>query len=133
MNNLVHIIQLPSLGDDRGSLVPIESLDSVPFEIKRVYYVFDTKKGISRGFHAHKTLKQVAVCVCGSCSMFLDNGREKAEVVLDSPTKALLIDQMVWHEMGDFSSDCILLVLADERYIEADYIRSYEEFLKVAL
>ncbi|SMR74728.1 sugar 3,4-ketoisomerase [Marinobacterium sediminicola] len=131
MSNLVKLIDLPPLGDDRGSLVAVEANKTVPFDIKRVYYIFGTKPGVARGFHAHKALKQVAVCVTGSCRMLLDNGREKEELLLDSPTKGLVIEDLVWREMHDFTPDCVLLVLASEHYDEADYIRNYDDFLKV--
>lgn len=131
MSGLVKLIDFPSLGDDRGSLVALEVNKTVPFDIKRVYYIFSTKPDVARGFHAHKALRQVAVCVTGSCRMILDDGKHKEEVWLDSPTKGLVIEDLVWREMYDFSPDCILLVLASEHYDEADYIRDYEEFIKV--
>ncbi|WP_019671973.1 sugar 3,4-ketoisomerase [Psychrobacter lutiphocae] len=127
--SLIKLIDLPVLGDDRGSLIAIEALDTIPFEVKRVYYIFDTKVGVSRGFHAHHQLQQLAVCVSGKCRMVLDDGHTKEEVWLDSPSKGLLIGDMVWREMHDFSDDCVLLVLASEHYDEADYIRDYDEFL----
>lgn len=130
MSNLVKLIDFPSLGDYRGSLIAIEANKTVPFEIKRVYYIFGTKPDVARGFHAHKALKQVAVCVSGSCRMLLDNGRKKEEVLLDLPTKGLVIEELVWREMHDFTPDCVLLVLASEHYDEADYIRNYDDFLK---
>jgi dTDP-4-dehydrorhamnose 3,5-epimerase-like enzyme len=119
------------LGDDRGSLVAVEGSKTVSFEIKRVYYMFNTKTGVARGFHAHKTLQQVAVCMIGSCRMLLDDGKQKDEVLLDSATKGVAIEKMVWHEMYDFSPDCVLLVLASDHYDEADYIRDYDHFLKL--
>ncbi len=128
--SLIKLIDFPPLGDERGSLVALESNNTVPFDIKRVYYLFGTKEGVSRGFHAHKALKQVAVCVTGKCKMLLDNGKEKAEVWLDSSTKGIFIESMVWREMHDFSDDCVLLVLASEHYDEADYIRDYDDFIK---
>lgn len=128
--SLVKIIEFPPLGDERGSLVALEANKTVPFDIKRVYYLFGTKEGVSRGFHAHKVLKQVAVCVTGKCRMLLDNGKEKAEVWLDSSTKGITIDSMVWREMHDFSPECVLLVLASEHYDEADYIRNYDDFIQ---
>lgn len=131
MSNLVKLIDFPPLGDERGSLVALEANKTVPFDIKRVYYIFDTKPGVARGFHAHKALKQVAVCVTGSCRILLDNGLNKEEVLLDSPTKGLVIEDLVWREMHDFTPDCVLLVLANEHYDEADYIRNYDDFLKV--
>lgn len=126
---LVRLVELPVLGDERGSLVSLEVGKLVPFAIKRVYYVFGTQLGVSRGFHAHKDLKQLVVCVAGVCRFVLDNGEEKAEVWLDSPTKGILIDNMIWREMHDFSADCVLLVLASEVYDESDYIRNYDDFI----
>ena len=127
---LATFIVFQSKGDDRGSLVALESNKNIPFEIKRVYYIFDTKSGVVRGLHAHKDLSQVMVCLKGSCRIVLDNGCTKEQVVLDSPDKGLLIDSMMWREMHDFSADCVLLVLASEHYDEADYIRDYDEFKK---
>jgi dTDP-4-dehydrorhamnose 3,5-epimerase-like enzyme len=129
-NDLVKWIEFPPLGDDRGSLVAMEGNKSLPFNIKRVYYIFGTQPSVARGFHAHKALKQVAVCVTGKCKMLLDNGTNKVEVWLDSPTKGLLIEEMVWREMHDFSPDCVLLVLASEHYDENDYVRDYKSFLR---
>lgn len=129
--NLIKLIDLPCLGDERGSLVAIEGNKNIPFDIKRAYYIFGTKKGIARGFHAHKELKQVAVCIAGKCRMVLDDGNIKEGVCLDSATKGVLIEDMIWHEMHDFSDDCVLLVLASEYYDESDYIRDYQSFLEV--
>jgi dTDP-4-dehydrorhamnose 3,5-epimerase-like enzyme len=127
----VEFVNFDIKGDNRGNLIAIEQLKNIPFEIQRVYYIFNTKEGVRRGFHAHKNLKQMAVCLSGSCKFLLDDGKEKIdEVVLDSPQKGLLIESMVWREMYDFSVDCILLVLASEYYDENDYIRDYNEFLK---
>ena len=127
-SELVQWIEFPPLGDDRGSLVALEGNKTVPFDIKRVYYIFSTQPGVARGFHAHKALKQVAVCVTGKCRMLLTNGTEKADIWLNSPTRGIVIDEMVWSEMYDFSPDCVLLVLASEHYDESDYIRDYETF-----
>lgn len=104
----------------------------MPFDVKRVYYIFGTQQGVSRGFHAHKNLKQVAVCVTGKCKMVLDDGKKREEVWLDSPTTGLIIEDLTWREMHNFSEDCVLLVLASEHYDESDYIRDYDEFKKVA-
>ncbi len=127
--SLIKLIDLPSLRDQRGGLVAIESNQSIPFEIRRVYYLFNTSLGASRGFHAHINLKQIAVCVKGSCRFILDDGKNKEDVVLDSPTQGLYIESLTWREMHDFSEDCVLLVLASEHYDEADYIRDYDDFL----
>lgn len=129
---MIYTIDFQVLGDDRGSLVALESGKEIPFEVKRVYYIFDTKKGVARGFHAHKALKQVAVCVRGHCRFILDDGVNKEEIVLSSPQQGLLIEDMVWHEMHDFSEDCVLMVLASEHYDETDYIRDYDVFLRSA-
>ena len=130
--SLIKTISFKALGDERGSLVSLEGNKSVPFDIKRVYYIFGTKEGISRGFHAHRNLKQVAVCVIGSCRFILDNGNQRDEVVLDKSTTGLLIDNLIWREIYDFSPDCVLMVLASKHYDENDYIRSYSDFLKEA-
>jgi len=128
--SLIHAIDFQVLGDDRGSLVALELGKQIPFEVKRVYYIFGTQEGISRGFHAHKALKQIAFCVRGSCRFVLDDGEKKEDVMLNSPNQGLLIEHMIWREMHDFSEDCVLLVLASEHYDEDDYIRDYNEFLE---
>ncbi len=128
--SLIQWVDFPPLGDDRGSLVALEAHKTVPFEIKRVYYIFGTQSGVARGFHAHRNLKQVAICVTGKCRMVLDDGATREEAWLDSPIKGLIIGDLVWREMHDFSTDCVLLVLASEHYDETDYIRQYEEFLR---
>ena len=128
--SLIKLLDLPSFGDERGGLVAIESEQSIPFEIKRLYYIFNTANK-PRGFHAHIDLKQVAICLKGSCRFILDDGQHKEEVVLDSPTQGLVIEGLVWREMHDFSEDCVLLVLASEHFTEDDYIRDYGDFLKV--
>ena len=116
-------------GDDRGSLIALEAAREIPFPIERVYFVFETRPGVERGFHAHKSLEQWAVCVSGSCVMTMDDGRERRSVRLDSPERGLYIGAGIWREMSDFSPDAVLMVIASTRYEEADYIRSYEEFL----
>lgn len=126
--SFIEWIEFPPLGDARGSLVALEGQKTVPFPIRRVYYLFGTKAGVSRGFHAHRHLSQVAVCVTGSCRIVLDDGSRREEALLDAPTRGLMIRRMVWREMHDFTSDCVLLVLASEHYDEADYIRDYGQF-----
>lgn len=128
--SLINWVDFQSLGDMRGSLVAVEigKDKAVPFEIKRVYYIYHTAEDVSRGFHAHKNLKQVAICVAGKCRMVLDDGQNREETWLDSPTKGLLIEDLVWREMHDFSADCVLLVLASEHYDESDYVRDYQQF-----
>jgi dTDP-4-dehydrorhamnose 3,5-epimerase-like enzyme len=127
----VNILKFQSHGDDRGSLISLEQGKEIEFEIKRVYYMFNTSEGIKRGFHAHKSLKQVAIAVRGSCRFLLDDGHEKIEVYLDNPCQGLLIESFVWREMFDFSDDCVLMILADNLYDENDYVRDYSEFLSI--
>jgi dTDP-4-dehydrorhamnose 3,5-epimerase-like enzyme len=127
----IEMLKFNVCGDDRGSLVAIEDGLNIPFKIKRVYYLYDTKAGVSRGFHAHKELKQVAFAVKGSCNMILDNGKKRVTVKLDTAEQGLLIEGLIWREMTGFSSDCVLLVLASEHYDEADYIRNYDTFLEL--
>lgn len=118
-------------GDDRGMLVSLEEFNDIPFRIKRVYYLYDTIDGVVRGHHAHKSLKQILVCIHGSCKVKMDNGRETKIVPLEKPYEGLFIDNNIWREMYDFSPDAVLLVLASEIYNEEDYIRNYEDFLKL--
>lgn len=128
----IKIIPLQAHGDDRGSLIALEEENNIPFEIKRVYYMFNTKDGVRRGLHAHRKLKQVAIAVRGSCRFVLDDGLERVEILLDNPGQGLLIDSCMWREMYDFSKDCVLMVLADSHYDESDYIRDYDEFMRIA-
>lgn len=128
--SIINIIKFKSLGDERGELVSLEAEKNIPFEIKRVYYLFKTNLSITRGLHAHKRLKQVAVAISGSCRFVLDNGRKREEYLLNDPTEGLLIESFMWREMYDFSEDCVLMVIASELYDESDYIRNYEDFLK---
>ena len=118
-------------GDDRGQLIAIEALKDIPFEIKRVYYIYDTLPGVRRGFHAHKNLEQILLCVNGSCKIHLDDGTDTAEVTLDKPNVGLYIANNMWREMYDFTPGTVLLVLASHYYDEADYLRNYEDFLKM--
>ncbi|AUY08594.1 sugar 3,4-ketoisomerase [Aeromonas sp. ASNIH2] len=127
----IKLIPLQAHGDERGSLIALEEGKNIPFPVKRVYYLFNTKDGVSRGFHAHKALKQVAIAVRGSCRFVLDDGKERVEVLLDNPAQGLLIESFMWREMHDFSDDCVLMVLADQLYDENDYIRSYDNFISL--
>lgn len=126
--SLIKWVDFPLLGDERGSLIALEQNKEIPFDLKRVYYIFGTKESVQRGFHAHKKLKQIAVCVAGHCKIILDDGIDRTEVTLDSPEKGLLVEESVWREMHGFSNDCVLLVLASDYYDESDYIRDYTEF-----
>lgn len=116
-------------GDERGQLVALEEFKDIPFQIKRVYYMYDTGEGVVRGHHAHKKLEQILVCIHGSCKVKLDNGTESKIVLLEKPYEGLYVSSNIWREMFDFSSDAVLLVLASELYDEEDYIRDYNEFI----
>ncbi len=121
------------LGDERGQLVAIESGIHIPFEIKRVFYIYGTQANVPRGQHSHHKTQQYLIAVNGSCKVTLDDGKEKFTHLLDHPHIGLFQDAMVWGTMHDFSSNCVLLVLADQHYNENDYIRNYEDFKKLVL
>ena len=123
------LIDLRVIGDERGSLIALENKMNIPFKIQRVYYIFATKLGVSRGFHAHKNLEQLLVCVSGKCRIVLDDGKIKKNIWLDAPNQGLLIDKMIWREMHDFSENCVLMVLSSHIYDESDYIRDYQDFI----
>ena len=129
-HSLIHKITIPARGDTRGQLSVAELGGALPFVVRRVYWIHGTKPGVSRGFHAHKKLRQLCVCVAGSVRIVLFDGRNEESVVLDSSAKGLLIGSGLWHEMHDFSPDCVLMVFADAEYNEADYIRDRAEFTK---
>lgn len=124
-------LNLKPIADGRGKLIAIEALRTVPFEIKRVYYIYDVSDQEPRGFHAHKALQQLMFCVSGHCTLILDDGHQREEIVLDDPTKAVIVRDMTWREMHSFSDDCVLMVLASEHYDESDYIRDYAEFRRL--
>ena len=129
----VRELKYPMFGDVRGQLIALEeSSESVPFELKRVYYIFGTAADMVRGNHAHRTLRQVLVCTSGACTIEceLADGTV-SEHRLDWPDKALLIEGLVWRRMKDFSRDAVLMVLADQHYDESDYVRSYTEFKSI--
>jgi len=115
-------------GDENGSLIALEENKNIPFKIKRVYYIFDTKEGVRRGFHAHKSLEQALICVNGSCDILLDDGKEKIVIKLKNRNEGIYLNKMIWHEMFNFSADCVLMVLASDFYYEEDYIRNYNNF-----
>ena len=118
------------LGDYRGQLVALEENRNIPFDLKRVFYIFGTQEGVSRGNHSHYKTKQFLVAVNGSCKVTLDNGKMKETFDLNKPNSGLFQDALIWGSMHDFSSDCVLMVLADEHYDESDYIRDYDMFLE---
>ena len=124
------LIDLRKIHDVRGNLTPIESGGDIPFDIKRIYYLYDVPSGESRGAHAHKELQQLIIAANGSFTITLDDGRNKKSFTLNRPYQGLLIVPGIWRDLDDFSSGAVLLCLASEHYVAADYIRDYDKFLK---
>lgn len=119
------------LGDHRGQLVALEANRQIPFDVKRVFYIYGTQDGVPRGNHSHYKTKQFLVAVNGSCKVTLDDGKTKETFDLNKPNLGLFQDALIWGTMHDFSRDCVLVVLASEHYDESDYIRDYDKFLEV--
>lgn len=119
------------LGDHRGQLVALEANRQIPFDVKRVFYIYGTQEGIPRGNHSHYKTKQFLVAVNGNCKVTLDNGKNKETFDLNRPNLGLFQDALIWGSMHDFSSDCVLMVLADEYYNASDYITNYDKFLEI--
>ncbi len=124
------VIDLRKISDPRGNLTPIEGGVDMPFDIKRIYYLYDVPSGESRGAHAHKALQQLIIAANGSFTITLDDGTNKKAFTLNRPYQGLLIVPGIWRDLDDFSSGAVLLCLASEHYQAEDYIRDYEEFLK---
>lgn len=118
-------------GDHAGCLVALEKGLDFSFDIKRIYYIWDTVRDAIRGRHAHRNLKQVIICLAGSCDFTLDDGHERVTYHLDCPSTGLYVENFVWREFTNFSQGCIVMVLASEHYDTTDYIRSYEEFMEL--
>ena len=129
--SLIQFIDFRVLGDQRGQLIALEENKNVPFDIKRVYYIFGTPENTERGFHAHHKLRQLLICIHGECTFVLDDGKNRQEIHITSNEKGLLIEPYIWHEMKKFSPGTVLLSLASDFYDESDYIRNYDDFLKV--
>lgn len=123
------IINFKVMGDERGSLIALEENNNVPFDVKRVFYIYGTQSGISRGQHSHYKAKQLLIAVNGRCKVTLDNGTKKETYTLNKPNVGLLQDALIWGEMHNFSDDCILMVLSDMYYDDNDYIRDHNAFL----
>ena len=118
------------LGDDRGQLIALEENKEIPFDIKRVFYIYGTQPNTPRGNHSHYKTKQFLIAVSGSCKVTLDNGINKETYDLNKPNLGLFQDALVWGTMHDFSDDCVLIVLASDIYVNSDYIRDYDKFLE---
>lgn len=123
----IQIIAIPKIEERRGNLSVIEN-DTIPFDIKRVYYLYDVPSGAERGGHAHKDLQQFLVALSGSFDVVLNDGKEQQIITLNKPYEGLLINSGIWRELQNFSSGSVCLVVASEVYIEEDYIRDFEEF-----
>ncbi|EKR65343.1 MULTISPECIES: FdtA/QdtA family cupin domain-containing protein [Leptospira] len=127
-------IYLKKVRDDRdGNLIILEGAKDVPFEIKRIYYINNLENSVSvRGQHAHKEIEQVIFCVSGSFTLKLDDGKAKQAILMNKDNVGVLLGKMLWHTMENFSSGCILLVVASDYYREDDYIRNYSDFIRLA-
>ena len=125
------IFNLKKISDPRGNLTVIESLKDIPFEIKRIYYIYDVPGGESRGAHGHKTLEQIIIAISGSFDVNVDTGKERKTFMLNRAYFGLYLPKMVWRDINNFSSGSVCLVLASDFYKENDYIRDYGEFLKL--
>jgi dTDP-4-dehydrorhamnose 3,5-epimerase-like enzyme len=124
------IISIPAVHDKRGNLSVVEGGKSIPFNIKRVYYLYDVPGGAKRGGHAHRKLEQLIIAASGSFTVVLHNGKNKESYTLNRSNMGLYIPRMTWREIENFSSGAVCLVLASEHYDESDYIRSFKEFKK---
>lgn len=122
------IIDIPKINNTKGNIGVVEN-DTIPFDVKRVYYLFDVPSGAKRGGHAHKKLKQVILAISGSFDVVLKDGKSKEIITLNRPDKGLLIENNIWRELENFSSGSVCLVLASEEFSENDYIRSYKDYL----
>lgn len=128
--DLCRIIELPKISDPRGNLTFVESSNQIPFDIQRVYYLYDVPGGSERGGHAHKELHQLIIAMSGSFDVVLDDGKEKKRVHLSRSYYGLYVCPMIWRELDNFSSGSVCMVLASNKYDEADYYRDYSEFMR---
>lgn len=124
------LIDMKIFGDERGKLISLEGKRNVPFDIKRVYWIFDTVPNFNRGMHAHKNMEQIIVAMDGACQFVLDDGKTRETLWLNRPDIGLYIGKNMWREMKNFSYGCKLMVLASDYYDEREYIRNYDEFLR---
>lgn len=130
--SIVTLTELPVFRDPRGNLSFVESSRHVPFDIARVYYLYDVPSGSMRAGHAHKELKQLLFAVSGSFDVHVSDGFVSEVITLNRPNVGLLMSSMIWRELHNFSSGSVCMVLASMPYVESDYIRDHEEFLRIA-
>lgn len=123
MKKKYELLEFQELGDERGQLVVIENLKDIPFEIKRIFYIYGTKPNIIRGQHANKISRFVLINLAGKCKIKVNDGENEEIIILDKPHCGVYLDRMVWKDMYDFSEDSILLVLSDSVYLKDEYIR----------
>ncbi len=124
------VLEFPQLGDERGHLVVVEQLKEIPFDLKRIFYIYGTKGDVARGQHANRFSQFVLINLKGTCKVKVNDGENNEIIVLDKPHTGVYLEQMVWKEMYDLSSDSILLVLASELYDKSEYINDYDQFIK---
>jgi len=124
------IINLPKIQDPRGNLTYIEGSSHIPFDIQRVYYLYDVPGGAERGGHAHKGLHQLIIAMSGSFDVVLDDGKDKKRVHLNRSYNGLYVCPMIWRELDNFSSGSVCMVVASNKYDEEDYYREYAEFMR---
>lgn len=127
--NKCKIVDLPKISDPRGNLTFIEGGSQIPFDIKRVYYLYDVPGGSERGGHAHKALHQLIIAMAGSFDIILDDGIEKKRIHLNRSYNGLYVCPMIWRELDNFSSGAVCMVLASNKYDENDYYRDYSQYL----
>jgi len=130
LKEMCPVLHFADLGDERGKLVVVEGAQAIPFEIKRVFYIYDSDAAVIRGQHANRESEFVLINVAGKSKVRITNGSEELIVELNEPMMGVYIPKMIWKDMYDFSPDSVLLVLASTHYDNKEYIRSYEEYLK---
>lgn len=128
----IRIVDVKTIVDESGKLSIIESGTDLPIVINRFFYIWETVANLPRGGHAHKELVQCFIAMHGSCNLAFDNGHDKISIVVDNPSKCLVVQPGYWLDISDFSDECVLMILASEHYREDDYIRDYNEFQKYA-
>ena len=129
----VYLIDFEPKGDIRGKLVALEIGRDIPFTVKRIFYIYDTKENVARAKHANVRTRQVIICQSGRCTVMVDDGRERREIILDRPERGLFIGPMIWRAIYNMSKDCVILVITDDLYDPEEYIRDYGEFKRMAM